>query len=59
MLTPDDASLFYVPEKNGAEHSEVQRQLLRGWWLPGRADCRQGHALRAPDSELTASVPDP
>ena len=39
--------------------SEVQRQFLRGWWLPGRADRRQGHALRAPDSELTMSVPGP
>ena len=39
--------------------SEVQRQFLRGWWLPGRADRRQGHAPRAPDSELTMSVPGP
>src|SRR5258707_9809677 len=38
---------------------EVQRQFLRGWWLPGRADRRQGHAPRAPDSELTTSVPGP
>ncbi len=26
---------------------------------PGRTDRRQGHALRAPDSELTTSVPVP
>jgi len=32
---------------------------VRGWWLPGRADRRQGHAPRAPDSELTMSVPGP
>ena len=47
------------PPRFARPFSEVQRQFLRGWWLPGRADRRQGHALRAPDSELTTSVPGP
>src|SRR6266567_3826778 len=39
--------------------SEVHCQSRGPGGYPGRTDRRQGHALRAPDSELTTSVPVP
>jgi hypothetical protein len=39
--------------------SEVQCQFCGSGGCPGRADRLQGHALGAPDSELTVRVPAP
>src|ERR1700719_665480 len=47
------------PPRFARPFSEVQCQFRGPGGYPGRTDRRQGHALRAPDSELTTRVPVP